>query len=134
MKKPQPEFMRHSVGPGRYEVREKIGNDKVKYSFGLKRFTKDDNDNPPCNMYSLKEKLVSNERFSKITLGKGNKIDLAKPLNHNPGPGNYQIPSFTDKFVRKNISYTKNRKSFSQFQKAQREIPSPMKNSQKWVP
>jgi hypothetical protein len=40
-------------------------------------------------MYSLKEKIVSNERFNKITLGKGNKIDLSKPLNHNPGPGNY---------------------------------------------
>ena len=67
MKKPQPEFSRHSVGPGKYEVREKIGADKLKFSFGMKHFSKYENDNPPCNSYSLKEKIVSNTRYDKIS-------------------------------------------------------------------
>lgn len=89
MKKPQPEFSKHQVGPGRYEVREKIGADKLKFSFGMKYFTKYENDNPPCNSYTLKEKIVSNTRYNKISQGKGNKIDFSKPANYNPGPGNY---------------------------------------------
>ena len=75
----------------------------------MKYQTKIANENPPCNMYSLKEKIVSNERYNKITLGKGNKIDFSKPLNHNPGPGNYQIPSFTDKYSKNVLRYSKNR-------------------------
>jgi hypothetical protein len=37
--------------------------------------------------------------LSDVSQKKSNRIDLAKPLNDNPGPGNYKLPSLFDKYV-----------------------------------
>jgi len=54
---------------------------------------------PAPNHYYPKEKITENLRFSKITFGKGNKIDFSKGADPDiPGPGYYRPYSVFDKF------------------------------------
>lgn len=101
---PNPMFFKANPGPGSYNVGEDPGKNKLKYSLYSKGTTfvqMQKNDSPASNYYSPSRLLTEASRFRNTTFGFGNKIDLSKAANGNPGPGAYKLPSVFDKCKRK---------------------------------
>ena len=44
---------------------------------------------PSANTYKINESLVTLNKSKDRFMGYGRKMDLAKPLNNNPGPSDY---------------------------------------------
>ena len=77
---------------GNYDIAEKIGGQKVKWSFFPKgRIFNDNYDKylPAPNHYRVNEKFVKNLKHGGTSFGYGKKINIAKPLNDFPGVGEY---------------------------------------------
>jgi len=51
---------------------------------------------PSCTHYVINDKLIKRTNYSGTTFGFGNKMDLSKPLNNNPGSGSYHLNSSFD--------------------------------------
>ena len=47
--------------------------------------------------YSVEEKLVTSGRFNDIGFGYGDRPNL-KEIKLSPGPGDYRLPEFTDRY------------------------------------
>jgi hypothetical protein len=74
---------------GQYDIAENIGKKKVKWSIfrRLRMFNEfGERVQPASNHYRISENLTRPTRRA-ASFGFGKKIDLAKPLNHNPGAG-----------------------------------------------
>lgn len=52
---------------------------------------------PPVTRYKINEKQIVLTRYDDITFGYGQKINIAKPLNDNPGP-QYAVKRDFDEF------------------------------------
>ncbi|KRW99276.1 hypothetical protein PPERSA_07048 [Pseudocohnilembus persalinus] len=91
---------KQTPGPGSYQVQKSPGEDKKK--FVLKSRVNQDkcqfvNQLAPSH-YSPQEELIKNQKFKKISFGKGNRKSFQiKSMLNNPGPI-YRIPSPFDKY------------------------------------
>jgi len=78
------------IDPGQYSVQRPIGDDRLKYSFGFRRAEKNKQNEGGFLSHKINENQVKNRKFHSISLNKtGERDDLGKPLNDNPGPGRY---------------------------------------------
>lgn len=101
---PHPMFFKSNPGPGSYNVVGEPGKNKLKYSLYGKGKTfvqMQKNEYPAANYYTPKRVLTEASRFRNPSFGFGNKLDLSKAANNNPGPGSYRLPSVFDKCKRK---------------------------------
>lgn len=101
---PHPMFFKSNPGPGKYNIVEEPGKNKLKFSLYGKGKTfvqMQKNEFPASNHYSPKRVLTEASRFRKINFGFGNKLDLSKAANDFPGPGTYKLPSVFDKCKKK---------------------------------
>ncbi|KAL4429933.1 hypothetical protein ABPG74_000299 [Tetrahymena malaccensis] len=95
-----PLFQEGNPPPNTYNVSEKIGDEKRKFSIyqRLKMFNEYcDKQVPPLTTYKVNEKPVIQKRFKDISFGYGQKINIAAPLNDNPGP-QYAVKRDFDEF------------------------------------
>lgn len=92
-------YTKHFPGPGAYYTSRDIPSNMTKMTLSPKGKMFNEElyiNSPKCSQYTPKTVLTQNNRFAKPTFGFGNKLDLAKALNDNPGPGAYSPPSFVD--------------------------------------
>lgn len=106
-----PEALREIPGPGTYKVPDTIGkNSRVTLKSKGKLFSHPSNETKPTFFtYSPGYRLVDSSRFSRIGFGFGSKTNVAKALNKNPGPGNYNAFSQFDYIVKKKYERQKRR-------------------------
>ena len=59
--------------------------------------------NPPPNSYHLNHAMTSPNKFSAISFGFGNRVNVAGKILDNPGPGTYKPP---DAVLKKRKNFT----------------------------
>lgn len=83
----EPETTVFIPGVGSYEVAEKIGTAKLKYSISGKHKDLIASASPSCNKYKPSDKLTRSSKFSETTFGFGKKYDFTQfPTVCSPGP------------------------------------------------
>ncbi len=57
-------------------------------------------DNPPPNTYHPHHRMTEQSKFTAITFGFGNRVNVTGKVIDTPGPGTYKISSVFDRFKR----------------------------------